>query len=196
MFSDDYLSEVCWIANSINRDEIENMVNELAKLRKNNGRLFILGVGGSAGNASHAVNDFRKLAGIEAYTPTDNISELTAITNDQGWEYVFYNWLLESNLLTSDALFILSVGGGSLEKGVSVNLIKAIDLAQEYGCKIFGIVGKEGYAYQKGTAVIKIPTIAINRITPHSESFQSVILHLLVSHPNLQLHYAKWESIR
>jgi D-sedoheptulose 7-phosphate isomerase len=196
MFSDDYLSEVCWIANSINRDDIENMVNELAKLRKNNGRLFILGVGGSAGNASHAVNDFRKLTGIEAYTPTDNVSELTAITNDQGWEYVFYNWLLESNLVTNDALLILSVGGGNLEKNISVNLIKAIDLAKEYNCRILGIVGKDGYTYKKGDVVIKIPTLSVNRITPHSESFQSVILHLLVSHPNLQLHYAKWESIR
>ena len=196
MFSDDYLSEVCWIANSINRDDVENMANELVKLRKRNGRLFILGVGGSAGNASHAVNDFRKLAGIEAYAPTDNVSELTAITNDDGWEKVFSNWLLESNLMMDDAILILSVGGGSLEKGISVNLINAIIFAKERGSKVLGIVGKEGYTYENGDAVIKIPTFSINRITPHTESFQSIILHLLVSHPSLQLHYAKWESIR
>jgi D-sedoheptulose 7-phosphate isomerase len=162
-------------------------------LREAGGRLFVLGVGGSAANASHAVNDFRKLCGIETYAPTDNVSELTARTNDDGWETVFSEWLKISRIGAKDALFILSVGGGNLEKNVSPNLVSAIKLAKERDIKVYGVVGRDGgYAKLAGDRVIVIPTIAPDRVTPHAEAFQAVIWHALVCHPELQIQDTKW----
>ena len=188
-----YFDQVAEIAKSIDYKVIEEIAVELKKLRDNKGRLFVLGVGGSAGNASHAVNDFRKLCEIESYAPTDNVSELTARTNDEGWETIFKGWLLTSKLSNNDALFILSVGGGNSEKRISVNLINAIDLAISKKAKILGIVGKpDGYAAQKGTSIVVVPQIDSKLVTPHSEAFQAVIWHSLVSHPKLQTKDTKW----
>jgi D-sedoheptulose 7-phosphate isomerase len=162
-------------------------------VRKNGGRLFFLGVGGSAGNASHAVNDFRKLAGFESYSPTDNVSELTARTNDEGWNTVFSGWLKVSKLDSKDCLFVLSVGGGDKGKQVSVNLCEAIDYAQDVGARVISIVGKrQGYAASASTVCLIIPEVNSKHVTPHSESFQTVIWHLLVSHPDLQINGTKW----
>ena len=191
--SQNYFREVSEIANSIDSKQIEELANCLVKLRNNKGRMFILGVGGSAGNASHAVNDFRKLCNIECYAPTDNVSELSARTNDEGWDTVFSSWLEVSNLNQKDCLFVLSVGGGNEEKNVSVNIVKAIKFAKTRKAHVFGIVGKNtGYAYTKGDKVILIPDVNNDRITPHSEAFQSVVWHCLVSHPLLQTNKTKW----
>lgn len=174
-------------------EAIEKMADDLQNLRNQGGRLFILGVGGSAANSSHAVNDFRKLCGIEAYTPIDNVSELTARTNDEGWDTVFSEWLLLSKLNSKDALFILSVGGGDAEKNISVNIIKALDLAKERKAKIFGVIGREtGYAKKVGDIVIVIPQYSPEHVTPQSEAFQALVWHCLVSNPKLQIKKTKW----
>jgi D-sedoheptulose 7-phosphate isomerase len=169
------------------------MVDLLAEVKSSCGRLFVLGVGGSAANASHAVNDFRKLAGIETYAPTDNVAELTARTNDEGWETVFSGWLRVSKLSSKDCLFILSVGGGNKEKNVSTNLIEAIDLAKEVGARVTGIVGRDGgYTSKNADVCLVIPNLNPNSVTPHAESFQTVIWHLMVSHPKLKSNPTKW----
>ncbi len=192
-FSLKHLLETIEISKQINPDEIEEIVELLADVKTKNGRIFVLGVGGSAANASHAVNDFRKLAGIESYAPTDNVAELTARTNDEGWETVFAGWLKVSKLNSNDCLFILSVGGGSKEKNVSTNLIEAIDFAKLVGAHITGIVGRDGgYTKQEADNCIVIPTVNPETITPHSESFQTIIWHLLVSHPKLKSASTKW----
>jgi len=192
-FSKSFMEEAVKIAQTINHADIDTLAQSLSHLRDNQGRLFILGVGGSAANAAHAVNDFRKLCGIEAYAPTDNVSELTARTNDEGWETVFLEWLKVSNLNKKDALLIFSVGGGNAEKNVSVNLMKAIDLAKAREAKIFGIVGRDGgYTKREGDCVIVIPTVHADRVTPHTEAFHAVVWHCLVSHPTLQINATKW----
>ena len=194
--SQTYLSEVSQIASGIDAALVEQLVEELVSLRERGGRLFFLGVGGSAGNAGHAVNDFRKLAGIETYAPTDNVSELTARTNDEGWQTVFSEWLKVSKLNAKDAIFILSVGGGNLEKNVSPNLVLAIQEAKSVGARVLGVVGRDGgYAKQAGDTVLVIPTVHADRVTPHSESFQAVIWHSLVCHPKLLARANKWEGI-
>lgn len=188
-----YFDEVCEISSRINYSDIERLVEELVSLRERGGRLFMLGVGGSAANCSHAVNDFRKLCGIEAYSPADNVSELTARTNDEGWETVFASWLMISKASSIDAIFVLSVGGGNTEKNVSVNLVSAIKEAQTRNLKIYGVVGRDGgYTKQVGDNVIVVPTVNEARITPHAEAFQAVVWHCLVSHPSLQLLNTKW----
>ena len=188
-----YFEQVRTIANLIDKQQIESLVNELVSLRKRGGRLFLLGVGGSAANCSHSVNDFRKLCGIEAYAPTDNVSELTARINDEGWDGALEGWLKGSKLEATDALFILSVGGGNLDKQVSVNLIKAIDFAQERNAKVFGIVGRDGgYSKKMGDIVVLVPVVDDKLVTPHSEAFQAVVWHCLVSHPVLQIQATKW----
>lgn len=190
-----YLEQTAKIANTLDQAAIAQAVQILSDLRKNKGRLFIIGVGGSAGNASHAVNDFRKIAGMEAYTPTDNVSELTARINDDGWDSVFKNWLRVSNLSSKDVLFVFSVGGGSLKKNISVNLITAEKYAKEVGAKIIGIVSRDGgFTKEAADCCILIPVLSPETVTPHAEEFQSVIWHLLISHPKLQVHEMKWES--
>ena len=194
-FAQRYLAEGGRIISRIDTKVIETMVKSLVDLRSRSGRLFFLGVGGSAGNASHAVNDFRKLAGIESYSPTDNVSELSARTNDEGWESSFREWLKGSHLSRNDMLFVLSVGGGSLEPLVSPNIVHALRYAKEIGAGVLGIVGRDGgYTAQVADAVLIIPSESPDTVTPHAESFQSVIWHLLVSHPLLQMNKAKWES--
>lgn len=188
-----YLQHVQKICEDLEVSAMEEMVEELVCLRQNKGRLFILGVGGSAANCSHAVNDFRKLCGIETYAPTDNVSELTARTNDEGWESVFSEWLKISSLSSKDALLIFSVGGGNKEKNVSTNLIQAIDLAKKVGAKVLGIVGRDGgYTKQQGDCVVLIPTVDADKITPLAEAFQGVVWHCFVSHPKLQIVKTKW----
>ena len=192
-FSSNFMREVSEIAGILDYELIEKMSEELSNLRKRGGRLFLLGVGGSAANASHAVNDFRKLCGIETYSPTDNVSELTARTNDEGWETVFSEWLKTSRLSDKDMLLVLSVGGGNLEKNISTNLIYALDFAIERKATIIGIVGRDGgYVKKIGKYVLVIPTVNKERVTPHSEAFQAVVWHCLVSHPNLQINATKW----
>ena len=192
-FSSNFMREVSEIAGILDYELIEKMSEELSNLRKREGRLFLLGVGGSAANASHAVNDFRKLCGIETYSPTDNVSELTARTNDEGWETVFSEWLKTSRLSDKDMLLVLSVGGGNLEKNISTNLIYALDFAIERKATIIGIVGRDGgYVKKIGKYVLVIPTVNKERVTPHSEAFQAVVWHCLVSHPNLQINATKW----
>ena len=192
-FIKSFFEEASQICAQIDLNQIEKLVQGLHEIRETGGRLFFLGVGGSAGNASHAVNDFRKLCGIETYTPTDNVSELTARTNDEGWETVFVEWLKVSKLCKGDAIFILSVGGGNAEKNVSANLISSIKLAKNCGAKVFGIVGREdGYPYKEADVCVLIPTINDSLVTPHSEAFQSVVWHCLVSHPDLQVNQTKW----
>lgn len=196
-FSEQHLQETVQIIQKMDSAVIERMVEMLVDLRRQGGRLFFLGVGGSAGNCSHAVNDFRKLAGIEAYAPTDNVSELTARTNDEGWPTVFVEWLKVSRLRPTDMVFVLSVGGGNLEKNVSPNLVLALQYSKQVGVKILGIVGRDGgYTAQVADACVVVPVVNPKMVTPHSESFQAVIWHLLVSHPHLQLQQTKWESIR
>jgi D-sedoheptulose 7-phosphate isomerase len=191
--SRDFLNEVEKICSTVDVDTVERLVNELAALRERGGRLFLLGVGGSAGNCSHAVNDFRKLCGIEAYTPIDNVSELTARTNDEGFDTVFTGWLEVSRISSNDALLIYSVGGGDAERNVSVNLMRAIDLAKARGAKVFGIVGrKTGYTAKQGDVVVVVPEVNPARITPLSEGMQAIIWHCLVSHPDLQIRRTKW----
>jgi D-sedoheptulose 7-phosphate isomerase len=188
-----YLEEVSLIATKIEPEDIESMVEQLAEVRSRRGRVFFLGAGGSAGNAGHAVNDFRKLCGIEAYSVTDNVSELTARVNDEGWDSSFVEWLKVSHLGSSDAIFVLSVGGGNVESNVSVPIVNAIKLANEVGAKVFGIVGRDGgYTKMVGDYVVVSPTISEVRVTPHAEEFQGVIWHCLVSHPKLQLNSTKW----
>ena len=188
-----YFEEVAAIAKSISTTAIESMAQELVALRGRGGRLFLLGVGGSAANCSHAVNDFRKLCGIEAYTPVDNVSELTARTNDEGWDTVFAAWLRTSKANANDAVFIFSVGGGNAEKNVSVNLVHALEEAKRCGMKIMGVVGRDGgYTGRVGDAVVIVPTVDESRVTPHTEAFQAVVWHCLVSHPALQQLATKW----
>jgi D-sedoheptulose 7-phosphate isomerase len=192
-FSTTYLAEVVAIAQQIDAVALEAMAQGLKALRTRGGRLFILGVGGSAGNAGHAVNDFRKLCGIECYAPTDNVPELTARTNDEGWETVFASYLETSRATAADGILVFSVGGGDAERGVSVNIVRAVDLAQQRGMTVFGIVGRaEGHTARNGDFVITVPVVAPERITPHSEAFQAVLWHALVSHPDLQLIATKW----
>jgi D-sedoheptulose 7-phosphate isomerase len=192
-----HLDEAACILNHLDHGAIERMVDVLAAVRDRGGRLFFLGVAGSAGNCSHAVNDFRKLAGFEAYAPTDNVSELTARTNDEGWETVFVRWLEGSRLEKRDALFILSVGGGSLEQNISPNLVRALQLAKERGAATLGVVGRDGgHTARVADACVIVPTVNPETVTPHSEAFQAVVWHLLVSHPKLNVHATKWESTR
>jgi D-sedoheptulose 7-phosphate isomerase len=192
-----YLIEVRKVVDLLNTAAIQKTVESLIDLRARGGRVFFLGVGGGAANASHTVNDFRKICGIEAYTPTDNVSELTARTNDSGWESIFIEWLKGSKLSSKDAVFVLSVGGGNLEKNISVNLVLALDYAKEVRAKIFGIVGRDGgYTAKMADACVIIPTVNPETITPHTESFQSLILHLIVSHPDLKVSEMKWESVK
>ena len=192
-FINDYFSKVSLISNKMISKEIDDLINQLVLLKKRKGRLFFLGVGGSAGNASHAVNDFRKLCNIESYSPTDNVSELTARTNDEGWETVFSEWLKTSHLSDKDMILVLSVGGGNLEKNISTNLIYALDFAIERKATIIGIVGRDGgYVKKIGKYVLVIPTVNKEHVTPHSEAFQAVVWHCLVSHPDLQINATKW----
>ena len=192
-FSDKHLNESVEITKQINSEIVEAIVKLLADVKATGGRLFVLGVGGSAANASHAVNDFRKLAGIEAYAPTDNIAEITARTNDEGWGGVFSGWLKVSRLNSKDCLFILSVGGGDKENNVSPNLIEAIDLAKKVGARVTGIVGRDGgYTALNANVCLIVPTVNPDTVTPHTESFQAIIWHLLVSHPKLKTNSTKW----
>jgi len=195
-FAHTHLDEAKRIIDALDVGVIDRMAEALAALRVRSGRLFFLGVGGSAGNCSHAVNDFRKIVGIEAYAPTDNVSELTARTNDEGWETVFVEWLKVSRLKPDDALFIFSVGGGNLEKNVSPNLVRALQYAKTIGATILGVVGRDGgYTAKVGDAVCIVPTVNPDAVTPHSEAFQAVIWHLLVTHPALKAKQTKWEGV-
>lgn len=196
-FSRTYLDETIDIVRRIDSEGVDKLAEGLAACRDARGRLFIVGVGGSAGHASHAVNDFRKICGFEAYTPTDNVSELTARVNDEGWESCFAEWLKVSRLTSRDAMLVFSVGGGSVEKNVSVNLVRAIDTAKEAGAHVFGVVGKDGgYTKTVAEACVVIPTASPDRITPHTEGLCAVVWHLLVSHPALKRAQTKWESVR
>lgn len=193
MHSKKFFEEAIEILNMLDAEKVDKLASELAHLRESKGRLFILGVGGSAANASHAVNDFRKLCGIETYSPTDNVSELTARTNDEGWESVFSEWLKTSHGNAKDALLVLSVGGGNKEKNVSMNIVKALEYGKDVGMKIFGIVGRDGGETAKmANLAIIVPTVETNRVTPHAEAFQAVIWHCLVSNPVLQMIKTKW----
>jgi D-sedoheptulose 7-phosphate isomerase len=190
-----YLAEVGAIAAAIDAEAVERLVTQLVEVRARGGRLFFLGVGGSAANCAHAVNDFRKIAGFEAYAPTDNVAELTARTNDDGWNTVFSSWLQGSRLRADDAVFVFSVGGGDRERNISANLVQALDYARSIGARILGIVGRDGgYTARMADAVIVVPTATADRITPHTEAFQAVLWHLLVSHPALQQTPTTWES--
>jgi D-sedoheptulose 7-phosphate isomerase len=196
-FVEEYLAEAHAILDKLDVAAIERLAEELAALRESGGRLFILGVGGSAANASHAVNDFRKLVGIEAYAPTDNVSELTARTNDDGWPAVFAAWLRVSRLRPEDMVLVLSVGGGSEEPSVSPNLVEALRYARAIGCRIGGIVGRDGgYTAKVADVAVLVPTVNPHHVTPHSEAFQPLIWHLLVSHPRLRLNPTRWESLK
>lgn len=192
-----YIEEVHQVTDGLDGAEIVKMIKLLIDLREKGGRLFFLGVGGGAGNASHAVNDFRKICGIESYTPTDNVSELTARVNDDGWDTVFVNWLKGSNLRNSDGIFVFSVGGGNAEKNISVNLVHALKYAKEVGAKIFGVVGRDGgYTAQVADACVVVPTVNQETVTPHTEAFQAVVWHLIVSHPDMKVSEMKWESVK
>jgi len=194
-YTKQHLEEAISIIHKIDTNAVEKVAELLANVKSSGGRVFFLGVGGSAGNCSHAVNDFRKIVGIESYAPTDNVSELTARTNDEGWATVFVEWLKVSRLTPKDSLFIMSVGGGNLEKNISPNLVEAIKYAKAVGAKVTGIVGRDGgYTAQQADACVIIPTVNPDTITPHSEAFQGVIWHLLVSHPKLKANQTKWES--
>jgi D-sedoheptulose 7-phosphate isomerase len=195
-FTRDFLAEFAAVIKQLDTDAVERCVELVAETRERGGRLFILGVGGSAGNASHAVNDFRKLADVEAYAPTDNVSELTARTNDEGWATVFAAWLRTSHLAPRDLLLVLSVGGGNREQNVSPNLVAALEYAQEVGARVIGVVGRDGgYTAKVADACVLVPTVNPSHVTPHAESIQGVIWHLLVSHPRLKASATKWESI-
>ena len=196
-YTTDYLSEASQILDRLDVEAIDRMINLLVALRERGGRLFLLGAGGGAGHASHAVCDFRKIAGIEAYAPTDNVSELTARVNDDGWETVFVNWLKGSRLNGNDMVFVFSVGGGDLERNISPNLVRALQYTQEVGATICGVVGRDGgYTAQVADACVVVPIVNPETVTPHTESFQALIWHLLVSHPALQVSAMKWESVR
>jgi len=193
MHSRTFLEEVAKVAQAIDVEGIESLAGELAALRERGGRLFLLGVGGGAANCSHAVNDFRKLCGIEAYTPVDNVAELTARTNDEGWDTVFAAWLRTSRADKNDAVLVFSVGGGNAEKNVSVNIVAGLKEAKRRGLKVFGVVGRDGgYTKQVGDCVVVVPTVEASRVTPHTEAFQAVVWHCLVSHPELQQMSTKW----
>jgi D-sedoheptulose 7-phosphate isomerase len=192
-----YLSEVAALAAHLDTTVIDRMIDLLHEVRAQGGRVFFLGVGGGAGHAGHAVNDFRKIAGMECYTPTDNVSELTARINDDGWETCYANWLRGSRLSSRDAVFIFSVGGGSLERHISTNLVASLNLAREAGARILGVVGRDGgYTAQLADACLIVPTLSPETVTPHTEEFQAVIWHLIVSHPRLRANPMKWESAR
>ena len=192
-----FLDDAIIIIHNIDRTQIQNMIQILQEIRKKRGRLFILGVGGGAGHASHAVNDFRKIAGIESYTPTDNVSELTARVNDDGWETVFESWLKGSNLTEKDCILVFSVGGGNAEKKVSVNIVNALRFAKETGAKVIGVIGRDGgYTAKVADACVIIPTVNEKTVTPQTEAFQAVIWHLIVSSPSMQKFEMKWESIK
>jgi D-sedoheptulose 7-phosphate isomerase len=194
-YAKQHLDEAVEIIHQIDTNAIEKMADLLAGVKHDGGRIFFLGVGGSAGNCGHAVNDFRKIVGIESYAPTDNVSELTARTNDEGWHTIFSEWLKISKLNTKDALFIFSVGGGNLEKNISPNLVEALKYGKEVGCKVMGVVGRDGgYTAKVADACVIIPTVNPENVTPHSEAFQAVVWHLLVSHPKLKANQTKWES--
>jgi D-sedoheptulose 7-phosphate isomerase len=196
-YAQQHLQEASRIITEIDVDAVEAMATLLAKVREQGGRLFFLGVGGSAGNCSHAVNDFRKIVGIESYAPTDNVSELTARTNDEGWDTVFVEWLKTSRLGDKDAVFVFSVGGGSLEKNVSPNLVRALQHARDMGARITGVVGRDGgFTATVADACVIVPTVNPETVTPHSEAFQAVLWHLLVSHRALKTYDTKWESTR
>jgi D-sedoheptulose 7-phosphate isomerase len=195
-FTSTYLSETRHLLERLDADQAERLALGLARVREAGGRLFILGVGGSAGHAGHAVNDFRKICGFEAYAPTDNVSELTARVNDEGWDTCFSNWLRGSRLRANDALLIFSVGGGSREKNISVNLVRSVELARQVGAKVFGIVGRDGgFTAASADACVVIPPLFAERVTPHTEGLCAVLWHLLVSHPALQLATTKWEGV-
>jgi D-sedoheptulose 7-phosphate isomerase len=197
VFTGQYLAEAAQIIRQLDVHAIDRVVGFLAETRERGGRLFILGVGGSAANASHAVNDFRKIVGLEAYTPTDNVSELTARTNDEGWASVFSGWLRVSRLRADDLVLVFSVGGGNLEKNVSPNLVAALDYAKRVGARVIGVVGRDGgYTAQVADACVTVPTVNPAHVTPHTEAFQAVIWHLLVSHPRLKATQTKWESLQ
>ena len=196
-YVDNYLADVKTITGQINQANVERMIEIILYIRCNNGRLFFLGVGGGAGNASHAVNDFRKIARIESYSPCDNVSELTARTNDDGWESVFVEWLKGSHLKNKDGVFVLSVGGGNQEKNVSVNLVRALEYAKKIGAKVIGIVGRDGgYTGKVADACVIIPTVNAATVTAHTEAFQSVVWHLIVSDPRMKATEMKWESVK
>jgi D-sedoheptulose 7-phosphate isomerase len=196
-FSEQYIKECIEICHSIDANEIEQMANLINSIRSNNGRIFFLGVGGGAGHASHAVNDFRKICNIESYAPTDNVSELTARVNDDGWDTCYVNWLKGSNLSKNDLLFVFSVGGGNLEKNISVNILKSLELAKDIGAKVCGVVGRDGgYTKQVADVCIVVPTVNEKNVTPHTEAFQAVVWHLLVAHPLLLANEMKWESTK
>lgn len=191
-----YFSEMKEIIEKIDKEAIHKIIEILEEVRSNKGRLFILGVGGGAGHASHAVNDFRKLAGIEAYTPVDNVSELTARVNDEGWESVFVRWLEISSLSAKDAVMVFSVGGGHQEKNISMNIVEALNFSKKAGAKIIGIVGRDGgYTKKMADACVLVPVVNPETVTPHTESFQAVIWHLIVSHPKFKTNKGKWESV-
>lgn len=193
----EYLKEVHLIVDKLDVSQIDGMIDILAATAESGGRVFVLGVGGSAANASHAVNDLRKICGLEVYAPTDNVSELTARTNDDGWETVFSNWLAGSRLRREDVVMILSVGGGNLEKNVSPNLVRAIDFAKSREARIVGIVGRDGgYTARNAAACVVVPTVNAETVTPHAEAFQAVVWHLIVSHPKMKRAEMKWESVR
>jgi len=196
MFIKEYLDDAIQIINEIDQTQIGKMVSIIKNIRKNNGRIFFLGVGGGAGHASHAVNDFRKICGIESYAPTDNVSELTARVNDDGWDSAYVNWLITSRINANDLVFVFSVGGGNLEKNISVNILRSLELAKTVGAQICGVVGRDGgYTSKVADACVVIPTVKPETITPHTEAFQAVIWHLLVSHPELLKNEMKWESV-
>ncbi|HZP89134.1 MAG TPA: SIS domain-containing protein [Burkholderiales bacterium] len=195
-YAQQHLDEVIQVVRAIDVNAVEKLADVLATVRADGGRLFFLGVGGSAANCSHAVNDFRKLAGIEAYAPTDNVSELTARTNDEGWASVFVEWLKVSRLAPEDCVFVFSVGGGDLAKNISPNLVTALQYAQTVGARVAGVVGRDGgYTAKVAQACVVIPTVNADTVTPHSEAFQAVIWHLLVSHPKLKASQTKWEGV-
>lgn len=192
-----YLEEVAAIAKKIDQKQVEGIIDVLIETRQGNGRLFFLGVGGGAGNATHAVNDFRKIANIESYAPTDNVSELTARVNDDGWDTSYSRWLQGSRLRKGDTLMVFSVGGGNLEKNISANIVKALELAQKVGAKITGIVGRDGgYTAKVANAAVVIPTISDDTVTPHAEAFQAVVWHMIVTDPRLKANEMKWESTK
>jgi D-sedoheptulose 7-phosphate isomerase len=196
-FTDTYLAETMHILKSLDREAVERLAGGLASVRDSGGRLFVLGVGGSAAHASHAVNDFRKLCELEAYAPTDNVSELSARVNDDGWESVFAAWLAGSRLGTGDAVLVFSVGGGDAERNVSANLVRALEHAREAGARVFGIVGRDGgFTAQVADQCVVIPPLSLERVTPHTEGLCAVVWHLLVSHPALQRQGTHWESLR
>lgn len=194
-FSESHLDDAVKIIEAIDKEQIERLAREISRVASSNGRIFFIGVGGSSGNCSHAVNDFRKICGIESYAPTDNVSELTARANDEGWETIFSEWLKVSRLCQDDAVFVMSVGGGSLESNISTNIVRALEYALSVNSSILGIVGRDGgFAKRVGKEVLVVPTVNSKTITPHTEAFQAVIWHLLVSHPLLQKESTKWES--